>query len=319
MIAEAAKDKDYQQVLDLRLKQLFNSYLVKEAWTAHRDAQKVKNYLRGFPKKDVKRIDQAYLSQIRGVLIQYGFIKGQIDPAAVSFSQFLDEEVAKGRVLAVDPALRKADQKPYMTMTIDDVMAIRDTIGNLEKAGRDLNKVIAEGKKFNKKSAVVQIVQAMTDNVRELKRSSQLNASRMDLMKDRARNLMFNSLIKIEQICDWIDGGAVQGPAHKYIFQPLADAQFEENRLTDLYSAEVLKIVEVWQGKYDATRQPISGIPGVETITMGERISVALNMGNDSNLKKMMDGRGWDKAQVDSIVEPRHGGSGSSACRDRTR
>lgn len=299
LLAEAIKSKDWEEAAALRLKQLFNSYLSEEAQKAHQETRHLSTWVKKYAKKSAKNIDQAYLSQIRGILIRYGFMKGQIDEAASNFSQFLDDEIEQRVPLVVDPALRNPTPRAYALLTVDEVSAIRNTISNLDYAGRNKRNVLKEGKKFDLQLAVSSIVDNATTNLKAPKASLNFNPSWFDTKKAAVREFFVTSLLKIEQLCDWIDGGAVNGPAHKYIFQPMADAQVHERTLMLDYSDKILKIIETKPRSYYNESVMIDAIG--KTMRREEIIAVALNLGNQSNTDRIKAGYGWSDQQLFAI------------------
>ena len=304
MIAEAAKKKDYAQVLDLRLKQLLNSYMGEEASKAHHEAKSMKKYGSKFKKDMVRVIDQEYLSQIRAVLINYGFMKGQIDPGTIPLSQFLDDEIRKGQSVVVDPSISKPKKaKPvYTNLTIDEVAAIRDTLGNLEYMGREKTKLVKDANKTTVIAASAQIVAALRKNIAPLKRSGKLTPDLLDRFKDTVRSMTVNSLIKIEQLADWIDAGKVNGPAHRFIFQPIAAAQHRESAMAKEFSEKVLEIIERKPRSYYRERVIIRSLNG-QSMSRNELLAVALNVGNESNLGKLKKGYDWNDAQIAEMLD----------------
>lgn len=297
---KAIKAKDFEQVLDLRRKQLFNHFLINRAYEVRDEARKAKTYLTGFAKKKASVIDQVYLSQIRNLLIAFEFIKGKTDETVGSFSNFVDDELIQGNPIVVDPRLKGADRKAYMSMTWGEVAAIRDAVKNLEFVGRNKRKIFKEGRVMDLKMAVAKIAQAMDENLRPAPEPTSLNQSGMGTLKGWF-NGYINSHVKIEQLCDWIDGGAAQGPAHKFIFQPFSDAQVREVKMTQKYAQKVLDImtrkpVDYWNQTFRV--QEIN-----RTVKRSEAMAVALNMGNESNLKKLKVGMGWTDAQIQAVVE----------------
>lgn len=300
LLDTAIKKKDFASILDLRRKQLFNSFLIQKAYEAKKNSDEAVKYLKSFTKKKSNVVDQEYLTQIRNMVIGFNFIKGQIDPAAKPFSVFLDAELDSGQMIIVDPRLKKQDTRAYLHLTHDELMALRDAIKNLDYVGRTKRKIFKEGKVLDLKLATTQIVEAMEANLRPVKESDTLNRRGFAKLSAHIQTYL-SGHIKIEQLCDWIDGRAAQGPAHKYIFQPMVEAQAREVELTSQYAQKVLEIVRRKPSDYWSDEILISEIN--KRVRRSEMLAVALNMGNESNLKKLKKGMGWTDTQLAAITE----------------
>src|SRR5690606_14685091 len=98
---------------------------------------------------------------------------------------------------------------------------------------------------------------------------------------------------KLEQVFSWMDSGDVNGPMRRFIWQPIADAEVAENEMRQKYAAKIARAFD----KLDKTRlnERIT-IPGLDqTYQRSDIMAVALNMGNASNLDKLIRGEGWTR------------------------
>lgn len=299
LLETAIRRKDYAQAMDLRRKQLFNSFLISKAYEAKETVNASQKYLKGFSKKKASVIDQAYLSQIRNMLIGLGFMPGQLDNAAASFSRFLDEEIASGSMLVVDPRL-KGKMRPYQQMTVAELNAVYNAVKNMDFMGRNKRKIVKEGKKYDLNLAAAQIAASMDKFIIPPKDTGRLNPTKVGLFR-RGFGKYFASLTKIEQLCDWMDGRAAQGPAHREIFQPIADAQAKEMALVHKYSARLLEVINRRETTYWASEVHATSVG--KTVKRSEIMAIALNMGNESNRTKLTKGMGWTQPQVDAVLE----------------
>lgn len=300
LLDQAIKKKQWADVLDLRRKQLFNSYLIQNAYNAKEQTNRAVKYLKGFTKKKSNVIDQAYLTQIRNITIGLNLVKGQRDANATPFSRFLDEELANGSMIVIDPRVKKQSNKAYQHLQHGELMAVYDAVKNLDYMGRNIRSIFRDGKAFDLNKAVAEIGQAMDNHIIPIKGGDALNRRGWDTAKHYLRSY-WAMLTKIEQLCDWIDGRAPQGPAHKYIFQPMADAQAREVEMTQQYAQKVLEIINQKPADYWADEVIIPEIG--KRVKRSEMMAVALNMGNESNLKKLKKGMGWTDEQLKAVTD----------------
>jgi len=108
----------------------------------------------------------------------------------------------------------------------------------------------------------------------------------------------------MEQLVEWLDGGDLNGPWHRYLWDGAAAAQTAE---LDYSKRITAKIAEAVLNVPDAIRKRMRErvtIVGVErAITRKDLIGVALNVGNQSNYDKLLKGMGWTEAQVQEMVD----------------
>lgn len=300
LLDAALKKKDYTEILDLRRKQLFNSFLIQKAYDAKTESNAAVKYLKSFSKSKASTIDQEYLSQIRNIAIGFNFIKGKIDETAKPFSRFLDEELDAGNMIVVDPRFKKQSNKIYLHLGHGELVALRDAVKNLDFVGRNVRSIFKEGKVFDLNLAVAQIAASIDANLIPRKGSKGINRRGSELIS-KGIDAFFSAHTKIEQLCDWMDGRAAQGPAHKFIFQPMADAQAREISLTKEYAQKILDILQGKKSGYWEDRFLVAEV-GKE-FSRSEMLATALNMGNESNLTKLKKGYNWTDEQLAAITE----------------
>lgn len=299
LLDTAIKKKQWDEVLDLRRKQLFNSYLIQNAYDAKSKQTDAIKYMKGFTKAKANKIDQGYLTQIRNLVIGLNLIRGQQDPNAPAFSRFLDQELDSGNMIVLDPRIKKNQQKIYLHLSHGELMAMHGAIKNLDFVGRNKRSIFKEGKVLDLNMAVQQIADAMDNNLIPAKPLPTLN--RRGLSRLAGAWQSYTAMhTKIEQLCDWIDGRAPQGPAHKYIFQPLADAQARAYEMSKQYGEKLLTIINKKPSSYWSEEYLISEV-GIK-VKRSEMLAVALNMGNESNLSKLKKGMGWTDQQLAAVT-----------------
>jgi hypothetical protein len=84
------------------------------------------------------------------------------------------------------------------------------------------------------------------------------------------------------------------------LFQPLAEAQAREVSLVDQYGGKLLNIINRKPSHYWTDEMMVPEIG--KNVRRSEALAVALNMGNESNLKKLKKGMGWTDAQLMAIT-----------------
>lgn len=295
--AEAAILKgDWKTAVAAKQRQLLNHYMAMEARQAEKDAESAVNYLNRFAgRKRPKGVRADELDQIDALLERFDLRKSitlKDSARRAKLAAWIAEQEAAGELPAIPDTVRDdAFRKPYRDLTVDDLMALRDSVKSIEHIGRRWAAVLGdiEAREWRGKIAEGVASIARSQELKPVRKDR--NPTSWDKTVSTAKSLE-STLLKLEQVFDWMDNGDIHGPMHKYVWQPIADAEARENDMRLEYSARLAKII----GDLDQARlnERIT-VPGVQTMSRADIMAVALNTGSESNLDKMMRGEGWDK------------------------
>ena len=287
----------WREAVAAKQKQLLSHYMAQEALEVDRETQSAVKYLNRFTgSKRPKTVAPDYLDKIDQVLEKFDMRKSVTQTQAQrreSLKAWIELQEAQGNIVTLPDYVREdAFRKPYKEMTVDDFLTVRDAVKNIEHLGRLKQELMVNKEKRRLADIRSELISSVASSKDRKKSPKTRNPTRWDTLMSKAKSLEA-TLVKIEQAFDWMDNGEVNGPFRRYIWQPLADAQAREENMQAEYAGKVYKIFN----KLDKDRlaQEFS-IPGLDrTFKRSEIMAVALNMGNESNLDKMMRGEGWDK------------------------
>jgi hypothetical protein len=124
------------------------------------------------------------------------------------------------------------------------------------------------------------------------------------------------ALLKVEQLCDWLDGGKSNGPWNRLLFKPMADAQGQEGDLTRAYAEKVNALIRAmsrgqakdWDRDVETPEliNNVSADPAQrgQPFVFGKSqiVMMALNWGNEGNRQRLLDGYRWSPAQVEGVL-----------------
>ena len=116
------------------------------------------------------------------------------------------------------------------------------------------------------------------------------------------------SILKVEQIIEWLDGGRIDGPWARYFFDLADDAQTREYDLHRDITKRIQDLAESMPKEWrDSLVERVQGfaLPGIHpsTATRHTLLSIALNAGNASNLDKLLRGYGWTEPQLRAALD----------------
>lgn len=296
--------QDWTKALEAKKRQLLNHYLAQEAAQAEKDIQKAVDYLNKFTgRKQPSGVWRESLNQIAALLERFDFRKSVTltdEQRRASLADWITQQEAAGEIVAVPDVVRdNAFRKPYRQMTVDDLMAVRDSVKSIEHIGRRWEAVNGDiaARKFNlKRDEIANTVSTSAPLKPEAKTR---NPTRFGGLLNQAKSIEA-ALLKLESVFDWMDSKDSNGPLRRLIWQPIAEAETRENDLRIKVVGEFQRIM----GELDHKRlNERLSIPGVrQTFLRSDVMAVALNMGNESNLDKMKRGEQWDDATLDRIV-----------------
>jgi hypothetical protein len=101
----------------------------------------------------------------------------------------------------------------------------------------------------------------------------------------------------MEFLFGWLDGKPSGGLMHRYIYQPLADANREEFAILKRFNEELFERLRSMpaeqKARWDSKRTFMGRQANGATI-----IAAALNLGNEGNKQKLLEGYGWNEQRV---------------------
>ena len=307
--AAAAKGQ-FDKAGEMKQKQLLNHYLYLEAVTAKEESEKIYSYAKRLEKPaSQSRIGKAggeYLEQINAILERYEFKKQTLE--TLGKRQSLLEWAQQQEELGLEPAIPEellidAGRRNYKELTIDELRAVRDALKNIEHLSREVNRIRIENEEIELEEAINELSSAATTNF-DMKKIP-LDRETKTWIEKQAENLsrLDASLLKVEQLVEWMDGGRIDGPWARMIFRPIAAAQSREQDLTLQYTKKLMDIFEAYGKEKGSGMMDKVFLNSLnESITKQAAIAAALNVGNDSNRKKLLEGYGWQEYNLDEIL-----------------
>lgn len=313
---EAAMAGDNLEALRQKQMQMLNFELFRAAQRAQELETKLLDKARGLMKTSAQeRIGKSgsdYLEQINGILEQYEF-KRTTDrelSRRESLRAWIAEKEREGEFLGEEidvPAavLDRANAMNYRELPIAEMRGIYDLLRQIEHFARMKNKLLANQKRREREQAEQELISAVEANMKK-KKKMPLSTQEMKL-KERMTSLareMDASLLKMEQVVDWLDDGDVDGPWHEILFNPVIEAQAKEQEYTELVTS---KVTEALMDVPKETRNKMLDRVGVlndgTPITRRSVLGMALNVGNESNMLKLMKGYGLTEAQLKTWLD----------------
>lgn len=292
---------DYQAAADAKQKEILNHFLYREALQAQKDVGRFEDFATRLQSKaGQQRLGKAggdYLDQVNALLGRYELARvtnkelGRRQ-SLIEWSQRLYEE---GKEPDIDPAiLNEARQVNYRQATMSEIRALHDALKNISHlAGQELG-MIVNGKRID-------FEQARDEMIASLRRNYESKPLPVDVnlpmsVGEKAVDLPQRGdalLMRMERLMDWMDGGDLDGPWHRNIWNNIADAQGREYALAEQITQKLGDALENMPRERRMALLDTFDIEGVGKVTKKFILSAALNMGNEENQAKLLKGMGW--------------------------
>lgn len=306
---------DTQTAATAKQRELLNHYLYLEATKAKQEADAFQKYAKSFEKGSKReRIGKAggdYLGQIDALLARYELSKVTLNALSrrERLREFIAAREAEGDIVVIPEELQdESRQINWKQAQMSEIRALRDALKNIEHLAGFKNKLLRKRAAIDFAAVKAQLLDALENNIDgSTGEIGKLNDKSDGLNDKIVANLRkFDAgLIKIEQMIEWLDGGKINGPWARYLFDLADDAQVREYDLHAQVTAKIQKLHEKmpkdWGGSLiDKTDVRLPGID--HALTRYDLISIAMNTGNQSNYDKLLKGRGWSDAQVQGAL-----------------
>lgn len=293
--------------------QMLNNALISEAKRAADEIEAaVARMSKVASKRTMASVDQDYLERAQGLLEQVDLKQRsqRFLDRQEGYEAWAREQEEAGRDLARPPSFSATlGTTNWSRLTVDQLIGLDETVKQIMHLGRLKQKLI-DAKEERDYEAVVGDAEAQIEALVDAGKLKALPESRTFLQPGffadiKARILSVDaSLLKMETVFDWLDGGGF-GMFKRVVFQRIVDAQERRRKMTRQVvdalakaQAEVPKDVRKrWSQKVTLSFiDPRNGRPAV--MTRDQLISMALNLGNEGNAKKLAGGYGWSEQSM---------------------
>jgi hypothetical protein len=300
---------DPQQAL-IRAKraQLYQNQLAAEALRVKEYVDKQVKYLRGVMRdSNVKRMGAAAADQIAGLLERF-------EVAQVSLKR-LDERRTMAKYLAdleaagvvpdiAEEITDEARRVNYKELKVSEFRDLVDAVRQIEHIGKNEQKMrLAE-----ERAAFEEVRDEIVTRIRAVGKVRELQIDPRTPLTGIGRTAAFlrgfaAQHLKAASIARILDGGKEDGPLWNTIIRTANDASDMETRMRAEAS---LKLGEILKPVFALGNMGGKGMffPSIgRSLNREARISIALNLGNDGNRQRLLDGEGWTMEKLQPVLE----------------
>ncbi len=295
-------------------KELLNHELYLAATEANEFYDKSLEKFKKIAKSDesmAKTRDTDLVNAARSVLAQFGIgrAEGQAHPETylknIKAYDPATYETVSALVDAATEVAGVSDQIPY-----NDFVTMSETVNAIWDLSREAKQIEVDGKKVELQEAIG----ALNERLAEKSKGAKPIGLDQAVSDKEKRSMAIASLGNIaRRVEHWgyaMDKGAINGPFTKYIIRPILEGTAHYRNALVETMKELGTIVKGFEIK--DSKALIDAPELGYKFTKPELIMAVLHSGNDSNLKKLLVGRGWgsldeegnlDRSRWDQFIE----------------
>jgi len=301
----------FEDALRFKQQQMVSSALLAEAKLANDEVEAARKRLDKIARKATsKTIDQAYLDQAHALLEQVDLrprSQKSIDRQG-KWEAWAAEREAEGFDIVV-PASFEATlgQQNWSRLPVETLLALDAAVAQVVHLGR-MKQRLLDGKEARDFDALVKEARDGAANINGKPPKGLDEPGFWDAIRSGAAGIDA-SLLKMETVFDWLDGGNSNGVFNRVVFRPIAEAQGREADMTKDYLGRIKALFEAlpgetvqrWTDKVQTPFiDPFNGRP--YTPTRQRLIAMALNIGNEGNMQRLADGYGWNAGAIENFL-----------------
>jgi hypothetical protein len=294
-----------------KMRQVLNYYLGMEATNAKNETTKIVDRMARYSKKKVQveimKSNGGHWEQIVKILNRFEFRKAATLTEVENINTWAKERMeTDGDGLVLSPVvLNESFLTHWKNVPFSDLQGINDSVKNIEHVARYSNKMNAIADELEFKKLKADWVDSInTNDARfDTKASKSRTADAQDATLSEHVRRWASQLTKVPFLASWLDGGERVGLSHQILIQPLTDALDAKMNLIDTVATPVNNAI-IDRSKADQKRHMRKiWIPEINDHLLGHQVlAVALNTGNQGNLRKLLLGEGWADPETDGDI-----------------
>jgi hypothetical protein len=296
---------DFDGAFAAKSKELLNHELYLSAIEAQEFYEKSLKQFKKIAKSDesmAKNRDTDLVNAARSILARFGIgkVEGQANPEsylknikAYDPAQYASLEAI---IQAATEVAGVSDQIPY-----NDFVTMADTVNAIWDMSKEAKEIEVEGKKVELATAI----EDLNKRTEEMTKGGPIPGKDQAVTDKEKRSMSIASIAKLARRAEhWAyarDKGELNGPFQKYIIRPVLQGTAKYR----LALVETMKeLSSIIKGFDIRDSKALIDAPELGyKFTKPELIMAVLHSGNDSNLEKLLVGRGWGEIDEEGTLD----------------
>lgn len=280
-------------------RQMLSAAMLSEAKAAYDEVTRAQARLAKIAKhKTMKSVDQDYLDQAHALLdaVQLGPRSERSIDRQGKWEAWAAQQEADG-IDVIVPRSFEATLRgtPWSRLTVENALGLDDAVAQVMHLGR-LKQTLLDNQEQREWEDIFAEAERAAGAIdgpapRDLTDPTVLESIKSGALAVDA------SLLKMETVFDWLDGGDPNGVFNRIAFRPIAEAQDRENAMLADYYGRIKALFEAVPAQDGARWGDRLEMPWIDPETgrpmrleRSKVIAMALNIGNEGNLQRLADG-----------------------------
>ncbi len=305
---KASKAGDLATAAAEKRNQLIQNYATRAAYDAQEEVDKGLRYLKKF-EGDIKTLDADYADQIGNLLERFDLRKGQSNKA-VDKRTALAEWIRAQRDAGLEPDIpgeleNEAFRTSYKNLTVEEFQGIVDTVRQIEHLGRLKHKLLTAADQRAYEAVRDEIAASIHEHAQGREADTRTPTTNMGRAVQGLKRF-WAAHIKAATWARVMDGGKDGGPMWEYFVR---NANERGDQETTMRAEATAKLSEILAPVFKLGKMGKMGgkgqfFPGINrSLNREARIAIALNMGNEGNIQRLLGGEGWSIQQLAPVVQ----------------
>lgn len=286
--------------------QLINMYAAKSVYDAQEFIEKSLTYLKKFDKDSIRKsVDAEYIDQIHTMLERFSLRTQSLK--ALDKQKALVDWVESQKEIGIEPdidpaLLNEAYRKNYKDMSVEEMRGLVDTVKQIEHLGRLKNKLLTAKDARDFATTVNGLITSIQEHAGDKVADNRTRANKQDRLARLFKGYLAQHR-KISSLARELDGFKDGGPMWETFIRSMNEAGDREAVMRSEATKHIGELLNpmLKLGKMGGKGLYFESIG--RSLNREERIGIALNVGNEGNMQRLLGGEGWTIEQLQPVLD----------------
>ena len=284
--------------------QVIQGQLAKEGYKILDDVDKALGYVKRIVNDaNRKKMGADHADQIEAILERFGLMGRYVAPTTrTPLATWAQTQQDIGFDIEIPDIVQESVRKNFLELTPEEFQDVIDTVKQIAHTGKTQQLVLTMDRKITFEKAKTEIVDSINANAGGRKAKTRTATTNIGRSIETLTGF-FAAHLKAAIVAQIMDGGKDGGPLWNYLIRSANNAG---NKETTMRAAATKRISEILDPVFKGGKMGGAGVyfPSVDRSFNRESVlTIALNMGNESNMQRLLDGEGWTIEQVMPIIQ----------------
>ena len=289
---------------------MLNHALAMEAIKNQKDVQKYLNYFKKFQRRhgNLLKMPAEFMTQIESIMERFGLIEPvQREEKPESILDFVERMTNEYHDIPISDDILSGMSKPLNELTLGELKDVYNSVKTIATLGNKWTRFYSDFLKAELNEVGKEIADSIVKNVGEKKADTErFTTPKKGIQKaSKLAEEINNWLVKPEFLARFLDGNQ-DGPMQKYFIELFNRTWTDEKILEQKTVTEFKKLINRYftENELSKISKEMIFLPEVgQSMSKEQIITAVLNMGNEQNKQRLIDGHNLTEEMAKSIVD----------------